>query len=259
MKSTSRHSQGFSHRPDRRPHLRRVSGASRAGGLYRHLRARASDGRRARIPSRRHRTGARAERAGHPLSRRQFRLRLQLGRRDRAEGEPAGHPRLCLAHQGNQRGRHRRIRGLVRGGGHRADARRQSRLTRPRRGARASRILQSPERQPLERPAHQERPARALQRPSLVSRQRDGRAVAGGAQDRLRIWQDRQRDGQGDEGVRPARCNSWPAAARTASCRPIRNGRPTSSTNATRTSIICRSTCISRTTRTTISISSPSR
>ena len=62
----------------------------------------------------------------------------------------------------------------------------------------------------------------------------------------------RQRDGEGHEGLRPARSSSWPAAARTASCRPIRNGKQTSSTNATTTSITCRCTCISRTTRTTI-------
>ena len=35
---------------------------------------------------------------------RQLRLGIQLGRRDRTEGGPAGQARLCLAHQGNQRG-----------------------------------------------------------------------------------------------------------------------------------------------------------
>ena len=44
---------------------------------------------------RRHRPRARTEGAAGPLSRRQFRLRLQLGRRHRPAGEAADAPRLA--------------------------------------------------------------------------------------------------------------------------------------------------------------------
>ena len=55
-----------------------------------------------------------AEDPGDPLSGRQLRLRLQLGGRHRAEGAAAGPPRPRLALEGDQPGRHQRVRGAGR-------------------------------------------------------------------------------------------------------------------------------------------------
>ena len=198
-----------------------------------------------------HRPGARARHADLPLSRRQLRLRLQLGGRHRPEGEPPAAARSRLAHHGAEPGRHPRIRRLGRKGRHRDDACGQPRLPRPRRGAQLRRIRQPPRRQLLVRPAGQERPHGTVELPPLVPRQRDGRPLAGRPQDR--------RPSTATSPTRPPRrCaastrrwNLSSAARRIPTCRPIRNGRRRCWRRPTTRSTTSRCTCISRTTRRT--------
>ena len=153
------------------------------------------DRRRGRLPRRRARAGQGAECPDRPLSRRQFRLRLRLGRRRRPEGRAAGAARSRLADHRDQPGRHQRVRRWCEAGRHRDDARRQPRLARPRRGAqlrsntatiRAARYWSD-----LRTKNGAQEPA---QRQDLVPRQRDGRALADRPQDRRRIRPPRQRD-----------------------------------------------------------------
>ena len=146
--------------------------------------------------ARRDRAGPRTQRPDRALSRRQFRLRLQLGGRRRPAREAADPARPRLAHLRIERGRRARIRRLVRRRRHGDDAGDQSRLARPRRGAQLRRIRQRPDRQLLGRPAQGERPRRAVRRQALVPRQRDGRTVAGRPQDGARIRPPRQRGGE---------------------------------------------------------------
>ena len=72
------------------------------------------------------------EGSDRPLSRRQFRLGLQLGGRRRPAREAPDPARSRLAHVRVERGRRARVRRLVRGGRHRDDAGHQSRLARAR-------------------------------------------------------------------------------------------------------------------------------
>ena len=127
---------------------------------------------------------ARAEYPRRALSRRQFRLRLQLGGWRRPARQAPDSPRPRLAYLRVERRRRARIRRLVRVGRLGDDARDQSRLARPRRSAQLRRIRQRPDRQLLGRPAQGQRSRRTVRRQALVPRQRDGRPVAGRPQDR---------------------------------------------------------------------------
>ena len=144
----------------------------------------ATDRRRQRHAQGRHRPRSGTQGPDRPLSRRQFRLGLQLGGRGRPAREAADAARPRLAHVRIQRGRRARVRRMVRSRRDRDDAGDQSRLARPRSGAQFRRIRQRPDRQRLGRPAQEERPRRAVRRQALVPRQRDGRALAGRPQDR---------------------------------------------------------------------------
>ena len=84
-----------------------------------------------------------------------------------------------------------------------ADARGQPRHARRRRGAQPARVLQRAGRHAVRRLARRERPRRALRREAVVPRQRAGRAVAGGSEDRGRVRPARGRDRQGDALGRP--------------------------------------------------------
>ena len=183
-------------RKNRRPALRRVSRASGAGDLYRHLRARSQDRQRRRNAPGRHRAGSGIEGPDRALPRRQFRIRLQLGGRRRPAQGPADAARPRLAYVRVQRGRGARVRPMVRRRRRGDDARHQSRFARARPGAKLRRIRQRPDRQRLGRSAQEARPRRTVRGQALVPRQRDGRAVAGRPQDRRRIWPPRQRSGQ---------------------------------------------------------------
>ncbi len=99
----------------------------------------------------------------------------------------------------DQRVRDERVRRLVPRRGYRADARGQPRDPRLGRGTQSSRVLQSSRRHRLVRPAPQARLGEAARHQVLVPRQRDGRSVADGAQDRRRVRPDRGGDGQDDE------------------------------------------------------------
>ena len=61
---------------------------------------------------------------------------------------------------------------------------------------------------------------RAPRHQALVPGQRDGRPLAGRAEDRRRVRPHRLRDRQGDEALRSQRSSSSPAAPPTAACRP---------------------------------------
>ena len=120
---------GFHARPDRRPRLRRLSRTSRTRGLHRHLRARPSDRGRARVPPRRHRTRAGAERPVVPAIPAAISFPLTTGRTasarrkaGRSGSTTPGAPRRPTRSASTSSP-------LVRGGGHRADAGGQSRLT----------------------------------------------------------------------------------------------------------------------------------
>jgi alpha-N-arabinofuranosidase len=71
------------------------------------------DRRRERLPPGRAQARQGARRHRHPLPRRQLRVRLQLGRRHRPQGETAPPARRRLAHLEDQRLRPARVRGLV--------------------------------------------------------------------------------------------------------------------------------------------------
>jgi hypothetical protein len=110
--------------------------------LRRHLRARTSGRRPARLPARRARAGARARPHDHALPRRQLRVGLQLGGRrgpDRPEAA-AARPRLDVDRA--QHLRNQRVHRLVPGGGRRADAGGQPRDARAGRRAQPGRVLQ---------------------------------------------------------------------------------------------------------------------
>ncbi len=120
---------------DRAP-VRRLRRASRPLRLWRHLRARPPDRRREGLPRRRAGAGARAGADDHALSRRQLRLRLQLGGRRRPGREAPAPARPRLALDRAQHLRHQRVRRLVPARRHRADAGRQPRHARAGRRAR---------------------------------------------------------------------------------------------------------------------------
>ena len=126
---------------DRRD-VRHLRGAPRPLRLRRHLRARPPDRRRARVPRRRAGADARARRHDRALPGRQLHVGLQLGGRGRAGREPTEEARPCLVLDRAEHLRHQRVHRLVQGRLRRADARRQSRHARPRRGARVPGILQ---------------------------------------------------------------------------------------------------------------------
>ena len=154
-----------------------------------------------------------------PLPGRQLRLRLRLGGRRRAAraAADAARPRLALdraqrrsAPTSSWRGRARRARSrccAVNLGTRGVDAAR---------GA-ASSTATRPRGTPLGRLARGERPRRALRRQALVPRQRDGRAVAGRAEDRGRVRPAGGRDGQGDAAASTRRSSCAWSAARTRS------------------------------------------
>ena len=97
---------------------------------------------------------------------------------------------------------------------HGDDAGHQSWFTRARSGAQFRRIRQWPDRQRMGRPAQVARPRRAVRSQALVPRQRDGRAVAGWAQDGGRIRPPRQRGGENAARLRQARSSSSSAGPR---------------------------------------------
>ena len=210
----------FCHRRDRPAPVWRLRRASRALRLWRHLRTRPSDRRREGLPGRRAGAGQGARADHHALSRRQFRLRLQLGGRG-GPAQPASDqagPRLVLDRA--QHVRHQRVHGLVPRRAGRADACGQSRHARRRCRTQSRRVLQSPLRQPLRGPAACPRLREAARREVLVPRQRNGRPLADGAQDRHRIRPRRRRGRQVDAVGRPDPSCWRPAARPRATCRP---------------------------------------
>ena len=140
--------------------------------------------------------------AARPLSRRQFRLQLQLGRRHRAAGKAPAPPRLAWkTTETNEVGTDEFIRWCRKAGTEPMLA-----VNLGSKGfTEALAMLEycnHPGRQLLERSAPQERLAGAAQRQGLVPRQRDGRAVADEPPHRLRIRPHRQRGRPRHEGVR---------------------------------------------------------
>ena len=99
-------------------------------------------------------------------------------------GRAAAPPRPRLDVDRDQPVRHQRVHRLVPRRGHRADAGRQSRHARRRRRPQHGRILQPSRRHDAVRSAPHARLGQAARREVLVPRQRDGRAVADGGQDR---------------------------------------------------------------------------
>ena len=151
------------------------------GGTFR---AGPSDGDAEGVPRRCARARARARADDHALSRRQLRLRLQLGGRGRPGREAPGAHGARLAVARAEHLRHQRVHRLVPARGHRADARRQSRHARTRRRSPARRILQPPVRHRALRPPPRARLGGAARRQVLVPRQRGRRPLADGQQDR---------------------------------------------------------------------------
>ena len=138
----------------------------------------------------------------HPLSRRQFRQRLQLGGRRRPGRQAARAARSRVALDRNQAVRHQRIHRLVPQAERRADAGVNLGTARPTRRGVSSNTATIPAARRC--PTCVARTAgRAARREVLVPRQRDGRAVADQAQDRARIWPRRRRNGQNDAMGRP--------------------------------------------------------
>jgi hypothetical protein len=180
-------------RPRASPHLRRLRRASRPLRLHRHLRAGPSRGRRGRLPHRRAGPDPRARRELRALSRRQLRLRLPLGgRRGTGRGAPRPpRPRLAL-HRAQHR-RPRRVHDLGRQGGGRADVRGEPRHPRHRGGPGRAPVRELPAGHRLLGPARRERSPRAVRHPHVVPGQRDGRPLAGRAQDRRGVRAGRHR------------------------------------------------------------------
>jgi hypothetical protein len=180
-----------------------ISGAACYGGIYpsspgtrpptipEHMGFRATSGRAG--------AGEGARRHDHALPRRQLRLRLQLGGRRRPEGAAPRAARPRLDDDRAEHLRHQRVRRLVQGRERRADARGQSRHARRRRGPQSGRVLQPSRRHGAGRIcAAQARLGAAARHQVLVPRQRDGRAVADGGQDRDRVRARRRRVRQDD-------------------------------------------------------------
>ena len=199
--------------------------------LRRDLRAGPPDRGRGRLPRRRAGADARARRHRRPLPGRQLRLRLRLGGRRRPARERP--TRLDLAWRSiepNEVGTDEFM-AWARKAGAEPMLRGQPRHARRRRGAQPGRVLQRAGGQPLRRLARGERPRRPLRHEALVPRQRDGRPVAGRAQDRGRVRPAGRRGGQGDAARRPVdRARAW-SAAPTRGCRPSARGRTRSSTS----------------------------
>ena len=174
--------------------VRRLRRASRPLRLWRHLRARpsrppTSKGFRRDVLALVRELGA----DHHALSRRQLRLRLQLGGRRRPGRAAAAPARSRLDVDRDQPVRHQRVHRLVPRRRHRADAGGQPRHARRRCGAQPGRVLQPPRRHGAVRPAPHARLGQAARREVLVPRQRDGWAVADGGQDRDRVRPHRAR------------------------------------------------------------------
>ena len=93
-----------------------------------------------------------------------------------------------LVHDRAEHVRHQRVHRLVPARGHRADAGGQPGYPGAGRCAQADRILQLSGRHRIVRPAQRARLGKAARRQILVSRQRDGRPVADGSEDRDRVW-----------------------------------------------------------------------
>ena len=172
-----------------------------------------------------------------------------------SERPRAARPRLDVDR--DQHVRHQRVHRLVPRGRHRADAGGQPRHARRRCGAQPGRVLQPSRRHGAVRPAPQARLGQAARRQVLVPRQRDGRPVADGGEDRDRVRPHRRRGGQDDE-VDRSRRSSWPPAARrAATCRPSAPGKTRCWSTPSTTSSTSRCTPISTTTPTTRRPSSP--
>ena len=97
--------------------VRRIPGASRQGDLHRRVRARLTPRRREWLSHRRHRGNQGTWRARHALSRREFRVGLQLAGRRRTEETAARRSGAGLELARNQPVRDQRVHRLVQAGG----------------------------------------------------------------------------------------------------------------------------------------------
>ena len=119
-------------------------------------------------------------RAGHAVSRRQLRVRLQLARWRRAQGGAADRPGARVELARDQPVRDQRVHRVVPRRRHRAAARLQPGHRHAGDGHRLRRVLQRREGHEVERAAAVARLRAAARRAHLVPRQRDGRSVADG-------------------------------------------------------------------------------
>ena len=147
------------------------------GGLH-SLSAGIATGRFERLPQRRGARGQGSRRADRPLSGRQFRLWVQLAGRRGTEATAADRARTGVELDRDESVRHQRVHRLVPDGGHRAAAGNELRDRLCGDGRRLRRVLQLRSRHQVERSPSLARLREAAQRALLVSRQRDGRAVA---------------------------------------------------------------------------------
>ena len=167
--------------------VRGLPGASRPVDLHRGVRAGVAARRQERLPHRRDQGSQGADRADHALSGRQFRVRVQLAGRRRAEEQAAHGARARLEFSRDEPVRHERICRLVRPDRDRAAAGIQSRDRHAGHGGCLRRVLQCGQGDEVERSAPVARLRAAAQRALLVSRQRNGWSVADGTHARPRV------------------------------------------------------------------------
>ena len=181
-------------------------------------------------------------RADHALPGRQLRLRLQLARRRRPQGQAADRPRAGLEFARDEPVRHQRLHRVVQARRHRAAAGLQPGHGHARAGRRLRRVLQRRQGHEVERPAPRARLRAAPQREVLVHGQRNGRPLADGPHDGPRIRPQGPRLRPADPRGGPDARSSSPAARATRSCPPTSSGTARCSRNATTRSTASRCT-----------------
>ena len=134
----------------------------------------------------------------HALPGRQLRVGVPLGGRHRTGGRASVPVGPGLAVPRAQHHRPARVRRLGPAGRHRGDDGGEPRHPRSPGGLRPARVHQPPGRDLLVGPPDRQRGQGSVRVPPLVPRQRDGRAVADRAQDRVRVRAARRRDRSGD-------------------------------------------------------------
>ena len=162
------------------------------------LRAGLTAGRQERISHRRNRANQGARRAHHAVSGRQFRVRVQLARWCRPQGQAADGAGARLEFARDEPVRDQRFHRLVQAGGHRAAAGHELRHRHRGDGGRLRRVLQRRQGHQVERSAAVARVRTAAQRTLLVPGQRDGWSVADRPHAGARIRPESARHGPAD-------------------------------------------------------------